>query len=687
MRPLPPSALVLFPLTFAACAEAPPPPPTPPAAPAPPAAPPAPLPAAAAPDVTIQYEILFGDRLAGHSKLVRHGDGSYDEDFEFTDRGRGPKLHTRTELADGLIPTRIEVAGHDYLHREVHELATCQADHCTWKNEIDPGEGPRGFYVGLNSGAPSEVFLRAARAASDGLALLPGGKARVRSVAETDVQRGSETRHVVAWELSGFGLYPNISWYDADGSWFGDVGDASSVIREGWSAVAPKLLAIQKPLGAARREKIAAEVAHRPSMGLAVVHARLFDPARRKTIDDATIVIESGRVKSVTPKGTAPKGYEVLDAQGKTVLPGLWDMHVHNDDDAGLLEIAEGVTTVRDMGNEMPGSLARQARWEEGKELGPHLILAGLVDGPGKFQAPDGLYASTPEEATKAVDTYAAKGYAQIKMYSSLKPELVPVVAKEAHAKGLRVSGHVPAGMIAEDAVNAGYDELQHVNFLALDLIGDRKTETQTPVRLTLPAEHAADIDLDGPKAKQLIDLLVKKHTVIDPTLNIFEDQFTVRPDHPSQVLSPILSRLPPQVQRGAYQGALPVPEGKDAAFHESWKRFEQLVKRLWDRHVTIVAGTDNFPGLALHRELEIYSEAGIPNADVLALATLGAAQVMKRDKTSGSIAPGKNADLIVVDGDPLTKMRDIRNVVTVVKGGTVIDAKAAQAALSIAPK
>ena len=686
MRTLPPTAFALFPLALAACAEAPPPPPSPPSAPPAPVVPPVVAPAAP-PDVTLRYDILFGDRIAGHSQLVRHGDGSYDEDFEYTDRGRGPKLHTRTELADGLTPTRIEVSGHDYLHREVHELATCQGNRCTWKNDVDPGEGPRGYYVGLNSGAPSEVLLRAARAASDGLALLPAGKVRVRNVAETDVQHGSETRHVVAWELSGFGLTPNLSWYDADGTWFGEVGDASSHVREGWSAVTPKLLAIQKPLEAARREKIAAETAHRPAKGLAVVHARLFDPARKKTIDDATIVIEGGRVKSVTPKGAAPKDYEVLDAQGKTALPGLWDMHVHNGDDDGLLEIAEGITTVRDMGNEMAGTLARKARWEEGKELGPHLILAGLVDGPGKLQAPFGIFPSTPEEATAAVDTYAAKGYAQIKMYSSLKPELVPVVAKEAHAKGLRVSGHVPFGMIAEDAVNAGYDEIQHVNFLALDLIGDRKTETQTPIRLTLPAEHAADIDLDAPNTKALIDLLVKKHTVVDPTLNIFEDQFTIRPDHPSQVLSPLLSRLPPQVQRGAFQGALPVPEGKDAVFHESWKRLEQLVKRLWDRHVTIVAGTDNFPGLALHRELEIYSEAGIPNADVLALATLGAAQVMKRDKTTGSVTPGKDADLIIVDGDPLAKMRDIRNVVTVVKGGTVVDAKAAQAALSIAPK
>jgi (2Fe-2S) ferredoxin len=290
-------------------------------------------------------------------------------------------------------------------------------------------------------------------------------------------------------------------------------------------------------------------------------------------------------------------------------------------------------------------------------------------------------------DARAAVDSFAAKGYVQIKIYSSMKPELVPAIVKEAHAKGLRVSGHVPAHMIAEDAVNDGFDELQHINFLVLDLVGDRTTETQTPLRLTLPAEKAADIDLDAPSTKKLLDLLVAKHTVVDPTLNAFEDDWTIRADHPSQSVAPLLSRLPPTVQRGARAGGIAVPDGMDAKFHESFKRCEQLVKRLWERKVPIVAGTDGFQGLALHRELELYAEAGIPNADVLAIATLGAARVMKRDKTTGSIAPGKDADLVIVDGDPLANMRDIRNVVTVVKGGVVVDAVAAQAALSIAPR
>ncbi len=133
-----------------------------------------------------------------------------------------------------------------------------------------------------------------------------------------------------------------------------------------------------------------------------------------------------------------------------------------------------------------------------------------------------------------------------------MKPELVPALVSEARAKGMRVSGHVPAHMIAEDAVNAGFDELQHINFVMLDLLSTRDDDTRTPLRFTRIAEKGADLDLDAPATKALLDLFVKKHTVIDPTLNVFEGMFTTRPDHPDQTLAPILFRLPPQIQRGA---------------------------------------------------------------------------------------------------------------------------------------
>jgi imidazolonepropionase-like amidohydrolase len=664
------------------CAETPPP--------APAAPPPSPPPPAAAPvtsDVTVRYDLILADHVAGKSVVVRHADRSYDEDYELNDRGRGPKIHTHLEVGADGMPSRVELTGKDYLKRDVRELATCDAARCKWDSNDEHGEGGRGFYSPINATTGLDGLLLAAALRSDaGVKLLPGGVLRARKVADTTVAHGVQTKHLTAYELSGAGFVPGFEWFEDDGTAFGNVGDWGSTVPEGWGEVVPKLIDVQRPLGQAWRERVTKEVTHHPAT-LAILHARLFDPATKKTIEDATIVIEGDKVKAVKAKLPAPRDAEVIDAHGRTVLPGLWDMHVHVGDEDGLMNLAEGVTTVRDMGNEMDSSLKRQARWDVGTDAGPHLILAGFVDGHGPFEAPTKVFAETPEEAKAVVDAYAAKGYVQLKIYSSMKPELVPVLVKEAHEKGMRVSGHVPAHMIAEDAVNAGFDELQHINFVMLDLLSTRDDDTRTPLRFTRVAEKGADLDLDAPATSALLDLLVKKGTVIDPTINVFEGMFTTRPDHPNQTLAPILSRLPPQIQRGAVSGALPVPDGMDAKYRGAFKKCEDLLKRMWDRKITLVAGTDSWPGFALHRELELYSEAGIPNADVLAIATLGAAHVMKRDKTSGSIAPGKDADLVIIDGDPLARMRDVRNVVTVVRSGTVIDAVAAQSALSIGPR
>lgn len=678
-RSVPVSSLAVL---LVACAGAPLPSPAPPPPPPPP-----PAAASAAPDVTLRYDVLLADHVAGKSIVVRHPDRSYDEDYELNDRGRGPKIHAHVEVGPDGTPARAELTGHDYLKRDVRELATCDAARCKWDSNDEHGEGGRAFYVPLNATSGLDGLLLAAALRSDaGVRLLPGGVLRARKVADATVVHAGTAKHLNAYELSGSGFVPGFEWFEDDGTPFGTVGDWGSTVPEGWGDVAPTLLEVQRPLGQAWRERVTKQVTHHPA-SLAILHARLFDPATKRVTEDATVIIEGDKVKAVGAKLAAPRDAEVLDAHGKTVLPGLWDMHVHAGDDDGLMHLAAGITTVRDLGTEMDSAVKRRARWDAGADAGPHLLLAGFVDGRGPFEAPTKVFADTPEEAKKVVAEYAARGYVQLKIYSSMKPELVPILVREAHAKGMRVSGHVPAHMIAEDAVNAGFDELQHINFVMLDLLATREDDTRTPLRFTRVAEKGADLDLDAPTTKALLDLLARKHTVVDPTINVFEGMFTIRPDHPDPNVAPLLSRLPPQVQRGAAAGGLPVPDGMDPKFHASFKKCEALVKRLWDRKITIVAGTDSWPGFALHHELELYAEAGIPNADVLEIATLGAARVMKQDKRSGSIAPGKDADLVIIDGDPLAQMRDVRNVVTVVKSGTVVDAVAAQSALSIAPR
>src|SRR5204862_4012685 len=207
---------------------------------------------------------------------------------------------------------------------------------------------------------------------------------------------------------------------------------------------------------------------------------------------------------------------------------------------------------------------------------------------------------------------------------------------------------------------------------------------TQTRLRLTAPAERSASINLTSPEVKAFIDLLRAHHTVSDPTLGVFEGSYIARKGTMSPTFAAAADRLPPQVRRGFLTGGLPVPEGKDQTYRDSFATMERMVKMLYDNGVPIVAGTDGLAGFALHRELELYVQAGIPAPEVLRIATLGAATVMHRDDKLGSVAPGKLADLVIVDGDPTVRISDVRKVRTVVKDGNVFDARAVAAAIGV---
>jgi cytosine/adenosine deaminase-related metal-dependent hydrolase len=170
-------------------------------------------------------------------------------------------------------------------------------------------------------------------------------------------------------------------------------------------------------------------------------------------------------------------------------------MHAHLFPENASLDIASSVTTARDLANSIEELTNLRQQIDAGTQIGPRVVLAGFIDGPGPFEGPVKILAATPEEARQRVDYYADLGYVQIKIYSSVKPELVPVIIEEAHKRGLRVSGHVPANMTAEQFVRDGADKIQHMNFIFLNFMPDVK-ETRTPARFIEPGKRGADLDL-----------------------------------------------------------------------------------------------------------------------------------------------------------------------------------------------
>jgi imidazolonepropionase-like amidohydrolase len=634
-----------------------------------------------APPQTQTRAFIMGGHRAGTETVIASGN-TRTIDFEFNDRGRGPKTHTVLTTDAHSITASLKTDGNDYFKVPVAETFADGA----WSNGAESGKGTSGFFVSMY-GPPEEtgVLARALLAApNQRLALLPAGEASIRRVGELKVSAGGKTQRVTCYEISGLGFTPSPVWLDDRKELFASASSWSSVIADGWDSVIPQLLEAQDKWRDDAVARTAARLTHTPTGGgIVITNARLFDPVTMTTTPGTTIVIRGNRIESAGVGIAAPEGLERIDAQGRTVIPGLWDMHTHNSADDGLLDIANGITSVRDLANDTDFLLDLRKKIERGDAIGPRIVMAGIIDGPGKFAGPTKVLVDNEDQARAAVDNYAKLGYEQIKIYSSVKPELVPVIARRAHERGLRVSGHVPAFMRAEDAVRDGYDEIQHTNFLFLNFWPDIQ-DTRTPIRFTAVAERAALLDLQSPPVQAFLNLLREKKIVIDPTVSIFEGMFTSRKGTMSPSYAMVADSLPPQVRRGYLAGGLAVPEGMDQRYRDSFRNVLAMVKALYDNHIPIVAGTDALAGFSLHRELELYVQAGIPPAEVLRIATLGAASVMKHDDQLGSIVPGKLADLDIIDGDPSVNISDVRRVVTVIKDGKVYDAREVAAEIGV---
>jgi len=623
---------------------------------------------------TLNYTILMAGNVAGKAVDTTKPDGSIQIEYSFNDRGRGPEIHGSYRFDARGFPSSVELTGHDYLKAEVNERLSVQDGEARWKSRTEQGQArAQGYYLSIN-GAPAEAawMVNALRKAPNHtIALLPGGEARLERGSEAKLERQGRSLEVTQFLITGLAFTPFSVWLDPDHHFFAQVSPWYSVIRGGWESTVERLIELDTAGEDARYRALAQRLGRHPA-SIVIHHVRLFDSITATVRENQTVRIADGRIAAVGPATDSPAtAAEVIDGRGKTLLPGLWDMHAHIGPSEGLLNIASGVTSIRDMANDIDMLQRLRKQYDSGETVGPHIFMCGFLDGRGPYQGPTKVFADTEDEARAAIDRYASLGYRQIKVYSSLKPELFPAIVKMAHAKEMRVSGHVPNGMTAERFVREGADEIQHMNFIFLNFMADKIDDTRTPARFTVVAQNAAAFDQQPPHVTAFIDLLKEKKIVVDPTLGVFEGMFTDRPGQASASWAPVLSRLPAQVQRSAFQGGLPAEGDRDQLYQRSFDAMLRMTKRLYDAGVPLVAGTDGIEGLMLHRELELWVKAGIPAPQVLQVATLGAARVVKADAELGSIGPGKKADLVLVEGNPTVNIADIRRTRVVIKGGT----------------
>ena len=406
----------------------------------------------------------------------------------------------------------------------------------------------------------------------------------------------------------------------------------------------------------------------------ALTGATVIDGTGAPAIHDAVILVDSGKITAVGPAATTPVPARIrrVDLRGKTIVPGLWDMHVHFEQvEWPAAQLAAGVTTARDVGNEQELATALRAAIRERRILGPRMLLAGLVDG-----APDGLgvhLAANDSDARARVREYHEAGYEQIKIYSSVPPALVPVIAQEAHALGMTVTGHVPAGMNAMEFVAAGADQINHYGYMFATM--------QQPVPRGQPRPP---IDTSSERARTAIAFFRAHGTVLDPTLARYEQNAHPR-DSLFSVYEPGASKAPPALAE--VLNASGQPSDRSPTAMERFSASLPIIGAFHAAGIPIVAGTDLVvPGYSIYRELELEVRAGFTPMEALQAATVVPARIMKLDAESGSIGVGKRADLLILDANPLESISNIRRVSVVVVDGRMFEPSALWRIAGFAP-
>ncbi len=645
---------------------------------------------------SLHYTIFVEDgRKAGEQVVTFLPKGLIKVHYIFKDNGRGPELDEEIQLGKNGFPTSFSVKGASTMGGPVDEHFALTGTKAEWHSTSEKGDktvSAPSFYVPLSSSfqITSLAIGLLAEKRNRVLPLLPSGELRQKKVDEITIKAGGKSQKVQLFTQTGLGLAPTFFWATT-----GKKPRLFSYIYPGYMWLVEDSwkdsLAVMEKQQKIAENKILADLAKRmqhPVKGVTVItNTKIFDSEKAELGGLVDVYINRGRITVVKPAGSPTAGAEQkIDAGGRVMTPGLYDMHGHLDRWEGPLNLAAGVTTVRDLGNNNEKMQNMIDEVADGRLLAPQLVPAGFLEGESPFAAVMGFVIKDLESAKHAVDWYSEHGYPQLKIYNSFPKDLVKDTVAYAHTRGMRVSGHVPAFMRAQDVVEQGYDEIQHINQVLLNFLVTPQTDTRTLERFYLPAEKVADLDFESSKVMDFIKLLQDHGTVIDPTLSVFE--FLKQKDGVlSTSYAPIAEHMPPDVKRGFYQGQMKIPDdATEQRYSKSYNKMIEFVGKMYKSHIPIVAGTDGMAGFTLQAELELYVKAGLTPSQALQVATLNGAKYTRTSNDRGSVSAGKLADLVLYDGDPTQNIGDMRKVAMVMTRGYVIYPNEIDTELGIKP-
>jgi imidazolonepropionase-like amidohydrolase len=625
--------------------------------------------------VTSEYEWVSEGTEAGRSTVTRTGDGKVVVESFVHWNNREYTVNSTLQLNAEGIPVAQSITGISAFGAEIKETFSYKDGVASWSTAGESGSvttDEPGFYLATESGSLGWTeFVRAALKNMDGeIAVLPSGTARVERLTEAEVESPDGPVTLSLYAVSGLGFTPAYAWFNEDLELTVlDYSGYMGMFPRGWSSdVLDQLSAIQLEQDAAIIEKVAGRFAYVQDGPLIFDSVDIVDVENGDLLEDHFVMVEGGKITGISGAVIDVPGAKHIDGSGKSLIPGMWDMHGHFGLSDGVLNIAGGITSVRDIGSVHEQIMELTAKYDSGEVIGPNTYRSGFIDQASPYATGDTV--ESLEEALERVDFYAANGYMQIKLYSSIDPEWVDDIAARTHSHGMRLSGHIPAFMSAEQAVRAGYDEIQHINMVFLNFLAGDREDTRKQLRFTLYGDEAGNLDLDSKEVEDYIALFVEKGTTIDPTAAIFNTQLVHHNGNPDPTFAAIVGHLPTNVARGLYKAEMDMGD-KVEEWAASAVAQAAMLKKLHDNGVQIVPGSDSIAAFTIHRELELYAAAGIPNADVLRIASLDSARVVGVDNRTGSISVGKESDLVLVAGNPLEDISAIRRATLVMKGKT----------------
>ena len=394
---------------------------------------------------TITYRVLFAGDDVGHLIVDEH-ENQVAIDFDFKQNGRGPTMAEEITLDEHGFPIDWTITGTKTFGSPVNEYFHVEDGLARWRDTTGTGESAiseeRRFYIGQEGSIYSMGLLAKALLADEDqrMEVLPAGEASIVTRDTMSFDGPDGKLEVTAYEIFGSSYNPQLVILDEDGRFFATASPRFSLVRKGYEAADVELREYAESLSTERFIEIQSEVAHSYDVPVRVRNVRVFDPERLELSQPSDVLVYGDRIASVQETGgPITEGEVVIDGEGGTLVPGMYEMHGHIGQDNALLNLAAGVTSVRDMGNENAVLEDLVDRINAGIIAGPRITRSCFIEGQSEFSSATGEIVATLEEALYMVRWCGARDFHQVKFYNSMRPEWAETLIAEAHRLGMRV--------------------------------------------------------------------------------------------------------------------------------------------------------------------------------------------------------------------------------------------------------